>query len=86
MSMNILDCTHYTTVLNSDNLESVGPLDWVYGIKLTYSLPDTGCEICRKSGGTCGFDIDIEGLLCLCSSFINSTRACATSICIEPKK
>ncbi|BAT77005.1 hypothetical protein LR48_Vigan01g294100 [Vigna angularis] len=77
MSMNILDCTHYTSVINTENLKGVGPLDWVYGIKLSFSVPDTGCESCKKSGGTCGFDTDTEGLLCLCSSFANSTRQCA---------
>ncbi|KAG6757953.1 hypothetical protein POTOM_038282 [Populus tomentosa] len=35
MRMNILDCTHYTTVINTDNLRGIGPLDWVYGIKLS---------------------------------------------------
>lgn len=80
MSMNILDCTHYTSVFNTDNLRGVGPLDWVYGIKLSFSVPDTGCVGCRKSGGTCGFDTDTEGLLCLCSSFNNSTRECGKQI------
>ncbi|KAK7348001.1 hypothetical protein VNO80_22549 [Phaseolus coccineus] len=77
MSMNILDCTHYTSVINTENLNGVGPLDWVYGIKLSFSVPDNGCESCKKSGGTCGFDTDTEGLLCLCSSFANATRQCA---------
>ncbi|PNY13326.1 hypothetical protein L195_g009979 [Trifolium pratense] len=76
MSMNILDCTHYTSVFNSDKLKGVGPLDWVYGIKLSFSVPDIGCESCKQSGGTCGFDTDTEGLLCLCSGFNNSTREC----------
>ncbi|KAI4344723.1 hypothetical protein L6164_011917 [Bauhinia variegata] len=77
MSMNILDCTHYTTVFDTYNLKGVSPLDWVYGIKLSFSVPDTGCDSCRKSGGTCGFDTETEGLLCLCSSSVNSTRECA---------
>jgi len=76
MSMNILDCTHYTSVFNSDKLRGVGPLDWVYGIKLSFSVPDTGCQSCTQSGGICGFDTETEGLLCLCSSFTNSTREC----------
>ncbi|EEF43162.1 conserved hypothetical protein [Ricinus communis] len=77
MSMNILDCTHYTTVVNTDNLKGIGPLDWVYGIKLSYSMPDTGCERCSQSGGTCGFDTETGGMLCLCSSSTNATRECA---------
>ncbi|KAJ4830906.1 hypothetical protein Tsubulata_044844 [Turnera subulata] len=77
MSMNILDCTHYTTVINTDNLKGIGPLDWVYGIKLSYSFPDTGCERCSLSGGTCGYDTETEGMLCLCSASINATRDCA---------
>ncbi|KAI9114069.1 hypothetical protein K1719_015320 [Acacia pycnantha] len=77
MSMNILDCTHYTSLFNTDGLRGVGPLDWIYGIKLSFSVPDTGCERCRKSGGACGFDTDTEGLLCLCSSTTNSTLECA---------
>ncbi|WJX96326.1 hypothetical protein P8452_77549 [Trifolium repens] len=79
MSMNILDCTHYTSVFNSDKLKGVGPLDWVYGIKLSFSVPDIGCESCKQSGGTCGFDTDTEGLLCLCSGFNNSTRQCGAA-------
>ncbi|KAK3005150.1 hypothetical protein RJ639_017156 [Escallonia herrerae] len=39
MSMNILDCTHYTTMYNTDGLHGVAPLDWIYGIKLSYSVP-----------------------------------------------
>ncbi|KAK3008549.1 hypothetical protein RJ639_013394 [Escallonia herrerae] len=44
MSMNILDCTHYTTVYNTDGLHGVASLDWIYGIKLSYSVPDIGCD------------------------------------------
>ncbi|KAJ0092746.1 hypothetical protein Patl1_24785 [Pistacia atlantica] len=77
MSMNILDCTHYTSVINTDSLKGIGPLDWVYGIKLSYSLPDTGCQRCSLSGGTCGFDTETEGMTCLCSSTMNATRQCA---------
>lgn len=77
MSMNILDCTHYTSVYNTDNLKGVGPLDWLYGMKLSYSIPDTGCERCKQSGGTCGFDVETEGLVCICSASLNATRECA---------
>lgn len=77
MSMNILDCTHYTTVYNTDNLKGVGPLDWLYGIRLSYSVPDTGCGRCSRSGGTCGFDVETEGMLCICSAAgNNATREC----------
>ncbi|XP_074383068.1 uncharacterized protein LOC141724728 [Apium graveolens] len=79
MSMNILDCTHYTTVYNTDNLKGVAPVDWVYGMKLSYSLPETGCERCGKSGGTCGFDVETQGMLCLCSGNSNATRECASA-------
>ncbi|XP_021889526.1 uncharacterized protein LOC110808354 [Carica papaya] len=77
MSMNILDCTHYTTVIDVDGLKGVGPVDWVYGIKLVYALPETGCERCKLSGGTCGFDTETEAMLCVCSASINATRECA---------
>ncbi|MED6120293.1 hypothetical protein PIB30_019445 [Stylosanthes scabra] len=77
MSMNILDCTHYTSVFDTGKLRGVGPLDWVYGIKLSFSVPDVGCGACEKSGGTCGFDTDSQGFMCLCSSAANSTRDCA---------
>lgn len=76
MSMNILDCTHYTSVYNTDNLKGVGPLDWLYGIKLSFSVPDTGCERCTNSGGTCGFDVETQGMSCICSTTTNSTREC----------
>ncbi|GFZ13845.1 hypothetical protein Acr_24g0000350 [Actinidia rufa] len=77
MSMNILDCSHYTSVYNTDGLKGVGPLDWLYGIKLSYSVPDSGCERCERSGGTCGFDVETQGMVCICSSTLNSTRECA---------
>ncbi|XAR56948.1 hypothetical protein NMG60_11024925 [Bertholletia excelsa] len=77
MTMNILDCSHYTTVYDIDNLKGVGPLDWMYGIKLSYSFPDTGCDKCSKSGGTCGFDVETRGMVCICSPTFNSTRVCA---------
>ncbi|XP_031112345.1 uncharacterized protein LOC116016290 [Ipomoea triloba] len=77
MSMNILDCTHYTSVYNTDDLKGVGPLDWLYGIKLSFSVPDTGCERCTNSGGTCGFDVETQGTSCICSTTTNSTRECA---------
>ncbi|KAK7830284.1 hypothetical protein CFP56_028375 [Quercus suber] len=76
MSMNILDCTHYTTVINSDNLKGIGPLDWVYGIKLSFTVAETGCERCAGSGGTCGFDTETVGFSCLCSTSMNATREC----------
>lgn len=76
MSMNMLDCTHYTTVVGGDKLSGVGPLDWVYGIRLTYAVPDSGCSRCKRSGGTCGFDADSEAALCLCSGTVNATREC----------
>ncbi|CAN0915601.1 hypothetical protein LINGRAHAP2_LOCUS29217 [Linum grandiflorum] len=80
MSMNILDCSHYTTVVNTDELSGIGPLDWVYGIKLSYSFPETGCDRCSLSGGTCGFDTETEGMLCLCSVSTNSTRQCGNTV------
>lgn len=76
MSMNILDCSHYTSVYNVDSLKGVGPLDWLYGIKLSYSVPDTGCDRCAKTGGTCGFDVETEGMVCICSASNNSTIQC----------
>ncbi|KAL8205062.1 hypothetical protein R6Q57_010685 [Mikania cordata] len=79
MSMNILDCTHYTSFYDVDKLkEEDKPLDWSYGIKLSYSLPDIGCDRCRRSGGTCGFDVETEGMLCICSPTFNSTRQCGS--------
>ncbi|XP_060219077.1 uncharacterized protein LOC132645857 [Lycium barbarum] len=77
MSMDILDCSHYTSVYNTDKLAGVGPLDWLYGMKLSFSVPDTGCERCIKSGGTCGFDVETEMAQCICSITNNSTRDCA---------
>lgn len=76
MSMNILDCSHYTSVYGVDGLKGVGPLDWLYGIKLSYSVPDTGCDLCAKSGGTCGYDVETQGMVCICSNTLNSTRVC----------
>ncbi|XP_076926713.1 uncharacterized protein LOC143589988 [Bidens hawaiensis] len=83
MSMNMLDCTHYTSFYDvAGKLSEEEPLDWSYGIKLSYGLPDTGCDRCRRSGGTCGFDVETEGMLCICSSTINSTRQCGNILTI----
>ncbi|XP_073027715.1 uncharacterized protein [Primulina eburnea] len=79
MSMNILDCSHYTSVYNVDGLAGVVPLDWLYGIKLSYSMPDSGCDHCAKSGGSCGFDVETEGFSCICSNTNNATRLSAGS-------
>ncbi|XP_043711702.1 uncharacterized protein LOC122660457 [Telopea speciosissima] len=80
MSMNILDCTHYTTVYDTDNLKGVGPLDWSYGMKLAYTVPNVGCDRCQRSGGTCGFDTETEGMLCICSTSSNATRDCGNFV------
>ncbi|KAF7849951.1 hypothetical protein BT93_L0091 [Corymbia citriodora subsp. variegata] len=78
MSMNMLDCTHYTTVIDSGGLEKAGPLDWTYGIELTYAVPEsTACDRCKRSGGACGFDAESEAMLCLCSPTLNATVECA---------
>ncbi|KAL6535651.1 hypothetical protein OROMI_027025 [Orobanche minor] len=76
MAMNILDCTHYTSVYDVDESTGVGPLDWLYGIKLTYGVPASGCERCAKYGGTCGFDVETLGFACICSTGANNTRDC----------
>ncbi|XP_031380577.1 uncharacterized protein LOC116195478 isoform X2 [Punica granatum] len=81
MSMNMLDCTHYTTVVGAagEGLRSIGPTDWVYGIGLSYAVPPgLGCERCKKSGGACGFDTDSGAEMCLCSSTMNATRECGS--------
>ncbi|KAI3841199.1 hypothetical protein MKX03_004903 [Papaver bracteatum] len=80
MSMNILDCSHYTTTYNTDELEGVGPLDWSYGIKLSYMVPNAGCDRCQRTGGTCGFDTETEIPNCACEGSTNSTRECAGGI------
>ncbi|CAA7015569.1 unnamed protein product [Microthlaspi erraticum] len=77
MSLNILDCSHYTTVIDSGKMRDEGPLDWSYGIELSYSVPEIGCDRCQKSGGTCGFDADTDIFLCQCpTSNNNPTREC----------
>lgn len=78
MRMDILDCTHFTSFYDVDKLKGVEPMEWSYGVKFSYSVPDMGCERCRKSGGSCGFDAETEALMCLCSGSNNSTRQCGT--------
>lgn len=80
MSMDILDCTHFTSFYDVDKLKGVAPMDWSYGLKFSYSVPDMGCERCTKSGGSCGFDVETEALLCLCPGANNSTRQCGNDI------
>ncbi|RID63440.1 hypothetical protein BRARA_E02449 [Brassica rapa] len=66
MNMNILDCSHYTTVIDDGKMRGVTPVDWSYGIELSYSVPEIGCDRCQKSGGTCGFDAETNIFLCQC--------------------
>lgn len=73
MSMEMLDCTHYAMVSGAYGLKGVSAADWTYGIKLSYNVPDVGCDRCRKSGGACGFDTETQGDLCICSASLNST-------------
>ncbi|CAH8337074.1 unnamed protein product [Eruca vesicaria subsp. sativa] len=81
MSMNILDCSHYTTVIDGGKMRGVAPMDWSYGIELSYSVPEIGCGRCRKSGGTCGFDDETEIFLCQCPNSNNiSTRDCGGGV------
>ncbi|ESQ48193.1 hypothetical protein EUTSA_v10021189mg [Eutrema salsugineum] len=77
MSMNILDCSHYTTVIDGGNMRdaTTTPLDWSYGIELSYSVPEIGCDRCRKSGGICGFDAETEIFLCQCPASNNNPIA-----------
>ena len=74
--MNILDCTHYTTVYGLGDLKGVGPVDWTYGIELSYGVPDAGCQHSERTGGTCGFNTETEGMISMCSSMMNTTRDC----------
>ncbi|GLJ21436.1 hypothetical protein SUGI_0394790 [Cryptomeria japonica] len=76
LSLEVLDCSHYTTIYNADSLNTNNALDWPYGIHLSYSLPDSICPECQRSGGTCGFSTDTERPLCLCNGGMNSTRDC----------
>ncbi|XP_009372125.1 uncharacterized protein LOC103961305 [Pyrus x bretschneideri] len=65
MSMSILDCTHYTSVTNTDELKGLGPLDWIYGIKLSFAVPDTGCGCVRgvrSPAGPVGLMPKLKGL------------------------
>ncbi|MBA0559211.1 hypothetical protein Golob_016187, partial [Gossypium lobatum] len=79
MSMNILDCSHYTSFINVDGLNGIGPADWVYGMKLSYAVPDTGCGRCTRSGGACGYDTETGVMMCLCSTSMNATRECGSN-------
>ncbi|KAI3983947.1 hypothetical protein MKX01_010092 [Papaver californicum] len=69
MSMNILDCSHYTTTYNTDELEG-----------LSYMVPNTGCDRCQRTGRTCGFDTETEIPNCARDGSSNSTRECAGGI------
>ncbi|ERN01957.1 hypothetical protein AMTRI_Chr02g266640 [Amborella trichopoda] len=76
MGLDIIGCSHYTTVYNADGLRGLSPLDWPFGIELTYAVPEGTCAECRRSGGTCGFDSQTDRLLCLCSPALNTTHDC----------
>lgn len=58
------------------------PYDQVpeYGIRIDFEIPVTTrclqCQDTRKGGGTCGFDTETQGFLCLCDGR-NVTSYCA---------
>ncbi|KAJ8616756.1 hypothetical protein MRB53_036128 [Persea americana] len=61
---------------------AVPPYDQVpeYGIRIDFEIPVTTrclqCQDTRKGGGTCGFDTETQGFLCLCDGR-NVTSYCA---------
>ncbi|XP_020585930.1 uncharacterized protein LOC110028433 [Phalaenopsis equestris] len=75
-----LRCAAYSSAYNVAPVRARGPGDWLYGIRVAYSVPgedEEGCRACQLSGGSCGYDAeevgDDEGLggvmprrLCFC--------------------
>lgn len=66
-------------MIDDGKMRGVAPVDWSYGIELSYSVPEIGCGRCQKSGGTCGFDVETEIFLCQCSNNV-SPRDCGGGV------
>lgn len=73
-------CASYTSVYWR-NLGSTPAFDQApeYGIRVDFDIPVTTlclqCQDTAKGGGTCGFDAETQGFLCLCDKG-NSTTYC----------
>lgn len=73
-----LDCQGYSSAYSLAPLRVDGPGGWSYGIRVKYSVQvnsDGSCKACQATGGSCGYDVDGFGELCMCDGW-NSTTNC----------
>ncbi|KAL5990110.1 hypothetical protein ACLOJK_011007 [Asimina triloba] len=81
LRMMLEHCATYTTV-HWKVLSVAPPYDQVpeYGIRIDFDIPVTTrclqCQDVEKGGGVCGFDVQSQNLLCLCSEG-NTTSYCS---------
>lgn len=73
-----LECEGYSSAYTVAPLKVDGPGEWLYGIRVGYTVlenDDAFCKACEATGGTCGYGPDGFKELCLCGGW-NSTSNC----------
>lgn len=83
VNLSRLDCQGYSSAYSLAPLRVGGPDGWAYGIRVKYSVEvtnDSFCKACEATGGSCGYDPNGFGQLCMCGSW-NSTSNCDSGKC-----
>ncbi|XP_077220314.1 wall-associated receptor kinase galacturonan-binding protein [Tasmannia lanceolata] len=77
INLSRLECEGYTSAYSLAPLHVSAPRGWMYGIRVSYSVPGdfSFCRACEATGGTCGYDDVAGGDLCMCGRW-NSTSNC----------
>ncbi|CAK9138600.1 unnamed protein product [Ilex paraguariensis] len=72
-----LDCQGYSSAYSLAPLRVAGPAEWLYGIRVRYSVQgnEAFCKACEATAGSCGYDVHGVSDLCMCGSW-NSTTNC----------
>jgi hypothetical protein len=82
-----LECEGYSSAYSVAPVRAAGgAAGWAYGIRVSWSLPESNrgfCGACRATGGACGHDMESHADLCLCGNW-NSTSNCDSSADAAP--
>ncbi|RLM98385.1 uncharacterized protein C2845_PM06G21900 [Panicum miliaceum] len=82
-----LECEGYSSAYSLAPVRAAGgAAGWAYGIRASWSLPESNrgfCGACRATGGACGHDMESHADLCLCGDW-NSTSNCDSSADAAP--
>ncbi|KAK1269682.1 hypothetical protein QJS04_geneDACA005045 [Acorus gramineus] len=85
INLSRLECEGYSSAYSLAPVKVSGPNDWLYGIRVDYSVPGgyEFCRACEATGGACGHDDSVgvgkgddgSGDICFCQGW-NSTSNC----------